>query len=56
MNKNKCPDCENSNKFCSVHQKHEKKVYESSQFSGRHDTGEFRIAIMDARQKDMLGE
>lgn len=50
---NDCPDCRNANKFCKVHQKHEKKVYESVIWNGRHDTQEFRMAIHDARNKDM---
>ena len=35
-------------------QKHEKAVYESVRYAGKHDTVEFRIAMSDARQKDML--
>ena len=50
---NDCPDCRNERNFCRVHQKHEKEVYESSMFSGRHDTQEIRMAIYDARQCDM---
>lgn len=49
----KCPDCMNENKYCEVHQKNEKEVYESIRFKGRHDTQEFRMAIHDARQQDM---
>jgi len=49
-----CPDCRNGNKFCKVHQKHEKKVYESSKWDGLHDTHEFRKALLEASRKDMF--
>ena len=48
-----CPDCRDENHFCQIHQKHEKEVYESAIFSGRHDTQEFRMALHDARQQDL---
>ena len=48
-----CPDCRDENHFCKVHQKHEKAVYESARFAGKHDTQEFRMAIFNARQEDM---
>jgi len=53
MTTNTCPDCADENHFCAVHQKHEKEVYESIRFRGKHDTQEFRMALMDARRKDM---
>lgn len=28
-------------------------VYESARYAGKHDTIEFRVAMSDARQKDM---
>lgn len=56
MTKNTCPDCANHNEFCAVHQANEKEVYESARFEGRHDTQEFRMAIHDARDRDMRGE
>lgn len=52
---NGCPGCRNENEFCFEHQKHEKEVYESAQFKGKHDTQEFRMAIHDARNLDMQG-
>jgi hypothetical protein len=48
-----CADCENKNEFCNKHQQNEKEVYESSRFAGRHGTQEFRLALHDARNKDM---
>jgi len=50
---NDCQDCRNENHFCKVHQKHEKEVYESAQFRGKHDTQEFRMALYDAKQRDL---
>lgn len=50
---NDCPGCRNENEFCFEHQKHEKEVYESSQFKGKHDTQEYRAALQDARDRDM---
>ncbi len=49
-----CADCANENKFCTRHQKNEKKVYENPRFEGKHDTQEFRMAVYDARNKDMV--
>ena len=51
---NTCPDCRNENIFCNIHQKYEKEVYESSVFKGKHDTQEFRLALLDARRKDLM--
>lgn len=56
MARNNCPGCRDENVFCFEHQKHEKAVYESIQFAGKHDTVEYRIAISDARQKDVMDD
>ena len=53
MARNDCPGCRNENSFCFEHQKHEKAVYESARYAGKHDTVEFRVAMSDARQKDL---
>lgn len=53
MTMSNCPGCMNENSYCIEHQKHEKAVYESIRFAGKHDTAEFRMAIHDARLKDM---
>ena len=50
---NLCPDCANENKYCDLHQVHEKEIYESAIYAGKHDTVEFRIALHNARTKDM---
>ena len=50
---NLCPDCANENKYCDLHQANEKAVYESAIYAGKHDTVEFRIALHNARTKDM---
>ena len=50
---NECPNCRDENNYCKVHQKHEKAVYESTRFAGKHDTQEFRMELMDARDRDL---
>jgi len=56
MTTNTCPDCRDENRFCNVHQKNEKTVFESEFWDGRHDTQEFQRAITDARIKDSEAE
>lgn len=48
-----CPGCASETSFCFEHQKHEKEVYESTRFKGKHDTQEFRMALHDAREQDI---
>lgn len=48
-----CPDCASETHFCATHQAHEKEVYNSTIFKGRHETQEFRMVLHDARQQDM---
>lgn len=50
---NTCPDCNDENHYCKIHQKNEKAVYESAVYRGKHDTQEFRMALHDARNRDM---